>query len=136
MAHPNAAVVEKMFQAYGAGDVDVLAETLSEDVVFHMPGRGPLAGTFEGREAVLESFRRMEEAAGDTFQADLHSILADDDHVVVLIAESGEKEGRRYSWHETDVFHVRDGQIAEMWVLIDDLYGADEFFGTQQMSSA
>ena len=129
MTHPNVQVIESLFHAYETGDIEVLGGLLADNVVFHMPGRGTVAGTFEGKDQVLGWLQQMGTAAGESFTAEVHSIMADDDHGVALITESGQKGGRSYEWREVDVFHIRDGKITEGWVVIDDLYAADEFFG-------
>jgi ketosteroid isomerase-like protein len=129
MTHPNAEVVQKLFQAYESGDGVMLDELFADDVTLHMPGKGPLAGTFQGKAQVLGWFEQMGAAAGESFRAEIHSITGDDDHGVALVTESGQKNGKNYEWREVDVFHVRDGKITEGWILIDDLYAADEFFG-------
>jgi ketosteroid isomerase-like protein len=40
----------------------------------------------------------------------------------------GEREGRRLEDREVLVFHIRDGQVAEVWQYIEDQYTYDEFF--------
>lgn len=127
--HPNAAVLERLFQAFQSGDSQAMAALFADDVVFHMPGRGRMAGTFKGKEAVFGWLEGMGAAAGEGFEADVHAIMADDEHAVALITERGEKNGKTYEWREVDVYHVSNGKITEGWVIFDDLYAADEFFG-------
>jgi ketosteroid isomerase-like protein len=45
---------------YAGGPVDAVAEMLAENVVWHVPGRSPIAGEHRGREAVIEAGRVAE----------------------------------------------------------------------------
>ena len=52
--HPNAELWRKASAAFVRGEAD-LSEArnfISDDVVYHVPGAGPLAGDHEGLEAV------------------------------------------------------------------------------------
>ncbi len=124
----NVDIIQQLFQAYETGDFPTLDAIFSDDIVFHMPGRSSLAGTFKGKGEVFGWFERMGAVAGETFRIEVHAITADGEHGTALVTESGHKNGKDYEWREVDVFHIRDGKITEGWVLIDDLYSADEFF--------
>ena len=55
MAHPNETLVREAFEAFGRGDLDTMQKQYwTEDIRFHVLGRGPLAGDFDGSAAVLE----------------------------------------------------------------------------------
>ena len=56
MAHPNADLVRKGFEAFAAGDMATLDAIMSDDVVWHASGAGVLAGDFVGKQAVFGSF--------------------------------------------------------------------------------
>ena len=60
--HPNAALHRKGHEAFSRGDIEVLAEMIAEDTVWHCPGKGLISGDFHGREAVFgEFFAKMDE---------------------------------------------------------------------------
>jgi uncharacterized protein len=42
--HPNAEPIHKAFDAFASGDVATMRSLVAEDTVWHIPGRGPLAG--------------------------------------------------------------------------------------------
>ena len=46
--HPNAAAYRRTADAFRAGDRETLAALIHEDVVWHIPGSGPLAGDIHG----------------------------------------------------------------------------------------
>jgi len=77
MAHPNEDLVRDIFAAFGRGDVDALrSQYLAADACFHYPGRGPLAGDYEGVAQVLEMAGRTAGLSGGTYRLELHDAVA------------------------------------------------------------
>src|ERR671930_2216500 len=94
MSHPNEDLIRKGYAAFLSGDMATLSDLFADDVVWHAPGRNPLAGTYRGKEEVFASFQKVVEMTGGTFKLDIHAILADDEHAVVLTRATGEREGK------------------------------------------
>jgi uncharacterized protein len=128
MAHPNEDLVRRGYNAFAQGDMDTLRELFDPGIVWHFPGRSPMAGDHRGTDAVLGFFGRTMELTAGTFRAELHEVVADDQHTVGLHLARGEREGRTLEDREVLVFHVRDGRIVEVWQYIEDQYAYDEFF--------
>ncbi len=129
MAHPNEDAVREGFAAFGRGDLDTLRKQfLADDVRWHLPGRSPLSGDYEGPEQVMQYFGRILELTGGTLTIDLHDVLANDDHAVALYTIGGEREGKRLHDHQVLVFHLRDGKATEVCTQPADQYAADDFF--------
>jgi hypothetical protein len=129
MAHPNEDLVRGGFEAFGRGDLEALRrEYFAEDIRWHFPGRGPLAGDYAGVDQVLELFGRIFELTGGTLRLDLHDVVANDEHAVALYTANGERAGRQLHDHTVGVFHAGDGKITQVWLHADDLYAADEFW--------
>ncbi|HZD18267.1 MAG TPA: nuclear transport factor 2 family protein [Actinomycetota bacterium] len=127
MAHPNAELVRRGFEAFAAGDVATLDQLIADDAKWHTPGRNPLAGDFDGKAAILESFARIR-AETDSFNQDVHAILADDDHVVALVNATITRGGKTLEVQQTLVFHIADGKATEVWAFPTDQYAVDEFW--------
>jgi uncharacterized protein len=128
MAHPNEDQVREGFAAFGRGDMDALRNQYwTEDIRWHNPGRGPLAGDYEGPEQVIQSFARLFELTGGTVSLELHDVLANDEHAVALFTLRGERAGKQLAGNWAQVFHMRDGKISESWLHPADQYAADEF---------
>lgn len=49
MMHPNEKVLRAALDAIASGDRDAVARMIAEDVLIHVPGRGPLSGELRGR---------------------------------------------------------------------------------------
>ncbi len=127
MSHPDEAVVRRFVDAMVARDVGGIADCFADDVAFHIAGRNPLSGDYRGKAEVLTRlFQRWEEAFGG-LEIDVHDILANDDHVVVLSDRRASRGPRDVKMRGASIYHVRDGRIAEAWLLEWDPYAIDEF---------
>lgn len=129
MAHPDEDLVREAFAAFGRGDLDALRDQFfAEDVRFHYPGRGALAGNHDGVAQVLGMFGRAFELTGGTLRLEVHDVIANDDHAIALFTARGERDGRRLEDRIVEVLHIRDGKAAEIWLYSGDLYTSDEFW--------
>ena len=128
MAHPNEEIVRSGFDAFAKGDVDTLRQLFDQDAVWHVPGRSPLSGDHRGMDAILGFLARTMELTGGTFRAEVHDVVADDEHAVAIYVTRGEREGRTLESRDVLVSHIRSGKLAEAWLLSADLYAVDEFF--------
>jgi ketosteroid isomerase-like protein len=66
--------------------------------------------------------------SGGTHRVEVHVVLANDDHVVVLHAARGERSGKQLDLNALHLFHVRDGKVTEVWTVHHDLYAWDDFW--------
>ena len=98
---------------------------LADDVVWHVPGRNPLAGDHRGIEAVMDYFARRRDLAQATFRIQVHDLLAGGDLVVQLAGGTAELGGSVVEWETVGVFRVRDGQLAEGRLVPFDQYMFD-----------
>jgi uncharacterized protein len=129
MAHPNEDLVRETFAASGRGDVDALRNRYFADGMrLHYPGRSPLAGDYDGIAQVLGFFGRAAELSGGTFRTELHDVVASDEHAVALFTARADRADRRLEDRIVEVFHIRDGKVAEVWIYSADLYVSDEFW--------
>ena len=128
MAHPNEELTRRGFDAFAKGDVDTLRELTDQDAVWHTPGRNQLSGDHRGVDAILGFFAKTMELSGGSFRAELHDVVANDEHAVAIYVARAEREGRTYENRNVLVQHMRNGKLVETWLLSDDQYAADEFF--------
>ncbi len=127
--HPNVELSRRGYAAFGSGDMETLTELIAEDAVWHVGGRSPLAGDYEGREAVFGLFGQLAEKSEGTLKLEVHDILANDDHSVVLTRlTAGGSSGKTVSINTCDTAHIRDGQLVEFWTFGSDQYAWDEYW--------
>jgi ketosteroid isomerase-like protein len=128
MAHPNEVLAREAYAAFGRGDMDALHQNWAENIRWHSPGRGPLAGDYEGAAQVLGLFGRLFELSGDTWRTETHDVLANDEHVVVLYTGRAERTGKQLELDIAQIYRIRDGKVTEEWGYPADLYAWDEFW--------
>ena len=127
-AQENAATIRRGYELFNTGNLGELAQIFAEDVSWHTGGRGPLGGDKRGRDATFAYFGQLGELSGGTFRAELHDLVANEEHVVGLHTGTAQREGKSLNLKETLVFHLRDGRIVEVWEQYEDSQTWDEFF--------
>jgi ketosteroid isomerase-like protein len=125
--YPNAEPIHQAFDAFARGDMATMQSLVAEDTVWHIPGRGPLAGD-HGRDAVFEMFGRLVQASEGTFDQRLLDVLTSEDHAVALTHATARRGDHNYKGQDAWIFELRDGQIAEACWRPEDVYAADEFW--------
>ncbi|GIH94552.1 nuclear transport factor 2 family protein [Planobispora siamensis] len=126
--HPDVTVVRESYEALAKGDLDRFRDDLlADDVTFHIPGRGALAGDYRGKEEVAGYLAKFIELGG-VLRFEPDAFLSDDGQVAALLHIRGEREGRVLDERGVHVFRVTGGKISERWSFPQDAYAVDEFF--------
>jgi len=123
--HPNAELARKGYKAFAEGDMATLTELMAEGAVWHVGGNNQLTGDYKGRDAIFGLFARF--AEGNP-QIEVHDILANDEHTVVLTHITGSREGKTLDVRTNDTCHVVNGQVTEFWSFAEDQAAVDEFW--------
>jgi ketosteroid isomerase-like protein len=131
--HPNARLLQAFYQAQaafyaGGDDTTVLRGLLADDIVWHVPGRSPIASHYHGHQEVLGYFAARRAHAKATFRVRPRAILADDERAVQLADGQLERDGQLRTWQTVGVFRIADGKIAECWLVPFDQYLFDELW--------
>ena len=131
--HPSAEAVERFYQVqrrfYTGEDVaQELRRLLTDDVVWHVPGRSSIAGEYRGTDEVLAYFAERRDIATSSFHLTPRGMLADDERVIHFADGDAMIDGRRRYWRTVGIFHLRRGRIAECWLLPFDQYEFDEIW--------
>ena len=128
MAHPNEELLRRGYDAFSTGDMATLGDLFSDDIAWHIPGRSPLAGDYNGKERVFGLFSQLLELSEGTFRVEIHDVLASDEHGVVLAKVRGQRGGKTLEGNDVHVWHLRDGKAVEFWGHSGDQYAVDEFW--------
>ncbi|GAA1938437.1 hypothetical protein GCM10009815_36620 [Nocardioides marmoribigeumensis] len=121
-------LVRRGYAAFNSGDVETLLGLFSKDVVQHVPGHGPLAGTYKGPEAVLGYYGKLAELTGGTFRADLVDVHGDGSgHVCATHQTSATRNGAKRVARGSIVFTCIGDKVTDMLELRADLPGDDAF---------
>jgi ketosteroid isomerase-like protein len=127
MAHPNEDLVRSATEALNQGDAQTFLDMHADDVVVHVTGRNALSGDFKGKGEVGASFQTQMEMFDAPPEFEIHDVLANDEHAVVLGVQRATRGGRTLETKATVVLHVRGGKFTEIWVTSTDPYAEDEF---------
>lgn len=117
----NVEVARAAFQAFAERDLDRVGELLHEDVTWHTPGRGVLAGDFAGRQSVLEYLQRAVDLTSGTQQVVPVDLLTGGEHVAALIDVKAQRRGLSLNDRAIQLLGFRDDRI-----IFRRLYPADQ----------
>ena len=124
----NVALMRKGYEAFAAGDLDAMRDLFSPDVVWHSGGDNALTGDYKGVDEVFGLFAKLFEMTGGTFKQEVHDILANDVHAVVLSrATASRPDGRTFDGNQVAVFHVDSGRATEVWIVPQDAAASNAF---------
>jgi uncharacterized protein len=129
--------IKTLYDAFNRGETDTILESLTEDVVWDVPGTAPFTGRRFGREQVREFFDSLaRHATIEQFDAD--EFLADGDRVVVLGRQraSVRETGTKYESRWAHVFRLRGGKITEAYLYRDTQAEAAAFGETRREREA
>ncbi len=126
--HHNVKLVRRGYDSLARGDVEALREIMAPDIIWHEPGRSPLAGDHKGPDGVLDFFAQLKERSGGTFEAEIVDTVADADRVVVFQRERAERSADRIDLLAAVDFEIHYGKITEVSVYHADTCRFDEFF--------
>jgi uncharacterized protein len=127
-AKEDLAVIQSAYEAFGRGDIPAVLEAFAPDIQWHIPGRNPHAGTFKGHQEVVGFFTHLMEDTGGTFNLDIHDFLGSDQHVVVLVRESGQRDGKRLDADGAHIWRLQDGKAVAFSAMTIDQYAHDDFW--------
>lgn len=123
--HPNAqALREGNRRMEETGDPTTMGDMLTDDVVWHEIGRGE---PIRGKDALMERYKGMPE--GVEFKVETHDVVANDEHAVMLVNVTASMGGQSLNYRTAEIYHMRDGKIAERWAFSDDTEAINRFFG-------
>ena len=92
--HPNAALVRRVFAAFGR-DPKAIAAAFDREITWRVPGDTVMSGEYHGRVEVMEFLRRTGLETGGTYRSALHTVFADDEWAVAIYRAIGTRNGDR-----------------------------------------
>ena len=121
--------VRRFYGALARRDWNTAAECFTEDAIWYLPGRGPLAGDHRGWNAIFANFlAKLEPLTKGTFRAELVDVLVGEQLVAAFQHATGERDGKRLDLTACQVMRFRDGRIANVYGHYSDLHQLDHFW--------
>jgi ketosteroid isomerase-like protein len=112
--HPHTRVVRSLMEAFARQDRAAIEDLLAPECVWRVPGDNGLAGTYEGRDAVLGLFRTLKRLLSAPAEFEVIAIATSIDRVmtyqygVVVVA------GQRVRLKECLVYRISQGHVVEV----------------------
>lgn len=125
--HPDAVAYRRTADAFRAGDLELVSSLIASEVVWHVPGDHPMAGTIDGRKALLEWLARL---AAIGFWLVEHDVFASDEHVCAVSTMGARRDGVDAQTRVVSIFRYRQGQQVERWLYPDDTAAWNAIFTT------
>jgi ketosteroid isomerase-like protein len=127
--HPNIATYLAAITAFNANDLDAVADHVSSDVVYRIPGRSIIAGEYHGIDGFAEILTRLREESGGTLQLSPLAVLADDDNLIARARVTARRPGKRLDTEHCYAFRFIDAKLAHGQVFVSDPVHVDDFWG-------
>lgn len=125
-----AEVVSAYAACWERGDHEAAWSYYADEVVMRIPGRGSLAGTHEGVEAVTSCIRALRARASDgRAEVEVLAWMATGDRMAVLLREAVHRDNARLELRRVNLYRVADGKITDIDIFEANQYEVDEFFG-------
>ena len=117
-------MARQMTDALSRGDMQALEGFVADDVIWHEIGRSePRRG-----KAALRAAGPGGGAADYEITGTLHDVVANDDHTIALVDATATRGGKTFTYRVAEIYHIRDGKIAERWAFSDDTAAITAFF--------
>ena len=130
VAQRNVELARKGYAAFNDQDVETVEKLINDDAVWHVGGNSQLTGDYKGKAKILDFFMRFAQLTEGSYKAEIHDILANDEHTIVLGTETATRNGKHHKARFVDVIHPdHDGNVKEFWRFFEDQAAVDAFYG-------
>ncbi len=127
-AAENAAIVRRIFDAFARKEGLALRGLFAEDAVWSVPGRGVMAGTYAGREAIFRFLAMLPKETDGTYGSQLIDVLASNDRAAALYRARGTRHGRTLELDQVLLFTIEAGLVRRVLALPSDPDAFERFW--------
>jgi uncharacterized protein len=126
----NKQLIRDYFDAVGTGASDKVVAAFADDIVWWVPPSSPMAGTYEGKDAVLGMFAKgVSLYAPKPMTIEILGMVADDRKVAAEIhITATTAKGAEYSNFYHFLFEIEAGKIKGVKEYVDTLYAQRTLF--------
>lgn len=124
----NESIARRIFDAFARKEGLALRGLFAEDAVWLVPGRGAMAGTYRGREAIFRFLGRLPKETDGTYNSELLDVLASEDRAAALYRARGTRHGRTLELDQLLLFRIEDGLVREVLALPSDPEAFEAFW--------
>jgi ketosteroid isomerase-like protein len=127
-AAENEAIVRRIFDAFARTEGLALRGLFAEDAVWSVPGRGVMAGVYEGREAIFRFLAKLPKETDGTYASELIDVLASRDRAAALYRARGTRHGRTLELDQVLLFRIDGGLVRRVLALPSDPEAFETFW--------
>jgi ketosteroid isomerase-like protein len=115
----NLETVKRVYDAYGARDVDGLLAPLHDDFEISQTDQLPWGDRYKGRDGMMEYIKNITTIVDSALVVE--EMFEAGDNVIVIGRATGtvKSSGRQYDVRLTDVCKVREGKVLSIDIYID-----------------
>jgi uncharacterized protein len=129
VSESDVATVRRFYAAFADRDFETVQACFTPDAIWHLPGRGAIAGEHRGWNAIRDDFlAEVGPLSGGTLRAGLVDVAVGVDYVVAVQHATAERDGRRLDVTDCQLIRMEDGRIAEVRGHYSDQYAFDAFW--------
>jgi uncharacterized protein len=123
--------VRRFYAAFAARDLETVRECFAADAIWHLPGRGAIAGDHHGWNAIRDDFLAKVGPLSGAPCAPLIDVAVGVDHVVAVQHATADHNGRRLDVTGCQLIRMEGGRIAEVRGHYSDQYAFDAFWQSE-----
>jgi uncharacterized protein len=127
-AAENEAIVRRIFDAFARKEGLALRGLFAEHAVWSVPGRGVMAGRYDGREAIFRFLVRLPRETDGTYASELIDVLASETRAAALYRARGTRHGRTLELEQVLLFRIEDGLVSAVLALPSDPEAFETFW--------
>lgn len=127
-AAENAAIVRRIFDAFARKEGLALRGLFADGAVWSVPGRGVMAGTYAGREAIFRFLAKLPKETDGTYASRLIDVLSSDQRAAALYRASGTRHGRTLELDQVLLFRFEGGLVQHVLALPSDPVAFEDFW--------
>jgi ketosteroid isomerase-like protein len=128
-AKKNIDRIRAYYDAVNRFDFDAIGSMLGDTVVTAIPGDSPYTGRYQGRDALLKLYAKVQHDSSGTFHIELIHLLANDSTVVTLHRLTASRNGRSLDQANFNLYTFDStGRIIERWEYPEDIEAHDVFW--------
>ena len=127
-AAENDRIVRQIFGAFARQEGLALRGLFADDAVWVVPGRGVMAGTYRGREAIFRFLVKLPKETDGTYGSELIDVLVSDERAAALYRARGERHGRTLELDQLLLFRFGGSLVREVLALPSDADAFEAFW--------
>lgn len=110
-------IARRFVEAFSVNDLGTLRQLLTEDVVSYVTNADGGVDEVHGRESYVARIAAMDVSSARLRLDVTQAVAIPPDQVLVMVEVTAARGERTLHNHAAHLLHVRDGKIAQMWMV-------------------